>query len=167
MLNFARSRRIAVVVGLALAGAGLALGIGIDSGAGDAVNLPQGPPPRVTSVETLGQLARLEASLAGGDAGVRAEYGTTTRQTAVAAVDGSRVDEVAAARPVYVVVMHGQFTLNNVPRPPGAPAPSGAVLTLVVDQEAGVLSDIGLTRQDPRLPPAVVLEALPLPTEAS
>lgn len=43
-----------------------------------------------------------------------------------------------AATPVYVVTMHGNFTLGDAPVPPGARAPSGHVLKVEVESDGAM-----------------------------
>lgn len=56
------------------------------------------------------------------------------------------------AEPVYVDVMSGDFTLKNVPVPPGAAAPTGESLIVVSNASTGHVLDIALK---PSSPPAL------------
>jgi hypothetical protein len=42
-----------------------------------------------------------------------------------------------SANSTYLVVMHGNFTLDNVPIPPGHPSPTGTVMGLILDAHTG------------------------------
>ena len=70
-------------------------------------------------------------------------------QAAEKIVSGDIVNDHVA---VYVVeVTGGTFTDNAAPTPPGAPAPSGSVLTLTVDAQSFRVLDFGLTDTAPDL----------------
>jgi hypothetical protein len=66
----------------------------------------------------------------------------TTRGAAVALGNGARV---GSDGPAYLVTMHGQFTANE-PRPRGAPAPEGTVVSLVLDADTLELTDYTVSR---------------------
>jgi hypothetical protein len=70
-------------------------------------------------------------------------------QAAEKIVSGDVVNDHVA---VYVVeVTGGTFTDNTASTPPGAPAPSGSVLTLTVDAQSFSVTDFGLTDTAPDL----------------
>jgi hypothetical protein len=48
---------------------------------------------------------------------------------------------------VYVETMHGRFTLSKVSVPEGEPAPSGTVLSLVIDAHTAQVSSIAVTSE--------------------
>jgi hypothetical protein len=50
---------------------------------------------------------------------------------------------------VYLVVMKGNFTLNNAPAPPHAHAPTGHYLTLTFSTATFQIADLGLTDTSP------------------
>jgi hypothetical protein len=71
------------------------------------------------------------------------------RQAAEKVVSGDIVNDHVA---VYVVeVTGGTFTDNTASTPPGAPAPSGSVLTFTVDAQSFRVTDFGLTNTAPDL----------------
>jgi hypothetical protein len=71
------------------------------------------------------------------------------RQAAEKIVSGDIVNDHVA---VYVVeVTGGTFTDNAASTPPGVPAPSGSVLTLIVDAQSFRVTDFGLTGTAPDL----------------
>jgi len=79
-----------------------------------------------------------------GEAAPRAlEYAESNRATAVMAM--SRGDVVADVNDVFLVEMEGHFVAQGAPRPPGMRAPSGSVLTLVIDAFTGQTLDIGIS----------------------
>jgi hypothetical protein len=62
-------------------------------------------------------------------------------------LDESRVD---TDQPSYVIVLQGDF-VSDAPRPYGAPAPTGTVLTLVLDPATGGVTDFGVRYSTPDL----------------
>lgn len=51
----------------------------------------------------------------------------------------------------YLIAERGHFVAGNAPIPRGAPAPSGSVLTLVVDAVSGQVTDVGIQGNYPDL----------------
>lgn len=76
------------------------------------------------------------------------EHVESSRSEAVLASSG---DSVSDNREVFLIVAKGNFVDDNAPRPPGAPAPSGSVLTLTVDAQSGELTDFGIQQSVPDL----------------
>lgn len=76
------------------------------------------------------------------------EHVESTRQQGVFALSG---DTVSTNPDVYAIVMRGQFVANNAPRASEATAPSGPVLTLVINATTGALTDFGVQNQVPDL----------------
>ncbi len=65
------------------------------------------------------------------------------------------------ASAVVVVSMHGSFTLTNGRVPPGEPAPTGSVLTLILDAHTGQMEGRALTdEEEPGLAGLGALRAL-------
>jgi hypothetical protein len=56
-------------------------------------------------------------------------------------------DVVPGSDDVFAIVMHGHFALNNVPVPDDEPAPSGSVLTVVIDATTGEVTDFAVQNQ--------------------
>jgi hypothetical protein len=57
-----------------------------------------------------------------------------------------------ADQTVYLVVINGNFTLNSVPTPPRAHAPTGHYLALTFDPGTFQVMDLGLTNRPPPAP---------------
>jgi hypothetical protein len=55
---------------------------------------------------------------------------------------------------VYLVTLKGHFVANLASRPPGAKAPTGKYLSIVVDAKTFQGLDAGLSHQPPRVSPA-------------
>jgi hypothetical protein len=91
---------------------------------------PAGP-----SGQTLAKLSQIARSsgTASGDSQVTAEAVQTTYLAAERAVlDGDTSSDPAATTPVWVVQIHGDFVCNLCTGPPGAAAPTGHVITLIL-----------------------------------
>lgn len=88
------------------------------------------------------------ASRLGENAPTGVQHVTSTRARAVLASSGAIVDD---STPSVLIVMHGHFTDADASRPRGAPAPSGTVLTLVVDSATGQVTDLGIEEKAPDL----------------
>lgn len=64
---------------------------------------------------------------------------------------GSEGDIVFAWNWSYLIAIRGHFTLTGASRPPGAPPPTGSVITLVVDARTGQVTDSGAVNHYPHL----------------
>lgn len=115
--------------------------------------------PRLTETQ-IAEVAQKEAARAGD-----ATPGGTSGEAAMTAVDSSLSqaveasphDTMQASSPgmeallkseVAVVVMHGHFTLNSAPVPPGSAVPTGTVLTLTIDSHSGWIDQRELTMSE-------------------
>lgn len=76
------------------------------------------------------------------------EHVEAPRQAAVLAASG---DVVSDNREVILIVERGSFVGAGVPRPSGAAAPQGSVLTLAIDAQTGELTDLGIQSNVPDL----------------
>jgi hypothetical protein len=76
------------------------------------------------------------------------QHGAGTRAADNRVGDG---DQVPGSAWSYLIAIRGHFVLKNAPRPPGVPAPSGSVLTLVVNAKRGEITDFGVSKSYPRL----------------
>jgi hypothetical protein len=137
-----------------------------------AESLTTASPPTTASPSTRGtnntepQAVALGAARSAGDPSPTELQ--TVKTTAIAGATtlsppGSEAPtENAAARATLnkkadLVVLHGHFTLSSASVPRGASAPTGSVLSLVVDEETGAIVFTALTN---RAPSAHSLEAL-------
>lgn len=71
-----------------------------------------------------------------------------TREQANRVASGSEVPGTAWS---YLIAERGHFVFASAPRPPGAPAPRGSVMTLVVDAATGRVTDDGTSSRYPPL----------------
>lgn len=88
--------------------------------------------PSAATVAKLSQLARTAAA-ANGEARSADAVLTTYLVAERAVLGGSRSYDVPDDTPVWVIQIEGTFTCAACPRPPQARAPSGNVITLIVD----------------------------------
>lgn len=119
----------------------------------------QAPPPLtgyqqavgpVLSDEKIAELARAQAASAGDEAQTMSAVDTTMKSAMEIDEDvhmTSSTPEMAELEKseVVVVTLHGQFTLTNAPVPNGHSAPTGSLLTLVIDAHTGWIDARELT----------------------
>jgi hypothetical protein len=60
-------------------------------------------------------------------------------------------DIVPGNQPSYLIAMRGHFVFEDAPTPPGAAAPHGSVMTIVVDALNGAGTDSGVSNRYPDL----------------
>jgi hypothetical protein len=94
------------------------------------------------------QIAERAAAAAGDRRPTLIQHSAGTRQRANAIASG---DRVPGKRWSYLIAERGSFVLKFVSVPPGARAPRGTVLTLVVDAATGTVSDLGASNRYPNL----------------
>ena len=94
------------------------------------------------------QIAEHAAAAAGDRMPTLIQHSEGTRQRANAIASG---DRVPGRRWSYLIAERGSFVLNSVSVPPGARAPRGSVLTLVVNAATGTVSDLGVSNRYPEL----------------
>jgi hypothetical protein len=117
---------------------------------------PTGPsesPANTTDAQPLGvaqlrESAREFATGMGDSTPSSMEYVTGNHKQVVLALSG---DEVEGNTNVDAIIMHGSFVANHAPRPSEAAAPSGTVLTLVINATTGELTDFGLQNTEPNI----------------
>jgi hypothetical protein len=95
----------------------------------------------VPAPESIQDLAKKVAAELGDPAPASAEYVLTTR-SAANQLFGAGVD---TDQPVYLVVMGGEFTMQDARVPFGLPGPSGSFAVLVIDVSTGQVVDRGIT----------------------
>jgi hypothetical protein len=122
-------RKILVTLGaLAAVAAGL-LASGALSAGGTAVAAPSSG----ISAAAAEQIARSWAERAGESAPQVAVQSENLSEASTAMHAGDAVSAAASpTTPVYLVTMHGHFTLGDTPTPRGYTAPSGSVMNIAV-----------------------------------
>jgi hypothetical protein len=129
----------ALCVGLALVGPGAS---------------PGGPPVPASAIPRLTAIARHVAK-ANGDAEpawVTAVL-TTHAKALTSATPGDFVPGTEKAK-VYLITMQGHFVANDVPGPPGAAAPTGRYISVVVNARTFDGMDFGINPNPPPVSPA-------------
>jgi hypothetical protein len=77
---------------------------------------------------------------------------TTRAKALTSATPGDHVPGSAHVK-VYLITMHGKFVANGASRPPGAKAPTGRYLSLVIDARTFRGLDSGISQQPPPVRP--------------
>jgi hypothetical protein len=136
-------KRLIAVVLTGTAGAVIAIAsLPGGSGADVAVALPAEAPPTMSQIqEAAHQVAAKSGELAPTE--IETTSGTLAQAARVIDPQGSapnmtdpRTGEPWADSPVYVVTERGHFTYSG-PTPKSRPAPTGTVLTVVIDAKSG------------------------------
>lgn len=78
---------------------------------------------------------------------------TTHAKALTSATPGDYVPDSTRVR-VFLITMRGHFTARNASRPPGAKAPTGRYLSLVIDAKTFRGLDFGISPTPPPVPPA-------------
>jgi hypothetical protein len=131
----------------------------VTTGCSTAAKIADAPPPLPRSVAPISQPARSAAPgprilralerVAVGSAG---KDSPPTRMMAVRARNHAQAerymmgDIVQGGHPVFVVEMRGHFTCNGCSVPAGASAPTGTVMTVILDARSLRETDFGLSR---------------------
>jgi hypothetical protein len=131
----------AATAGLVTAG-GIALASAHSGGSSGAHPKPQLPERRIL------RIAERAAASAGDRRPTLIQHAQGTRHDANLVDSG---DIVPGKQWSYLIAERGHFVLRNVPTPPGAPAPHGSVLTLIVNASTGHLTDFGVSNRYPDL----------------
>jgi hypothetical protein len=100
------------------------------------------------SEKTILTLARRAAANAGDRTPTLIQHVESTRFEAVRISSDDLVFEWNWS---YLIAVRGHFVANDVSIPPGAKAPTGSVMTLVVDAATGQGTDFGLSKRYPPL----------------
>ena len=111
-----------------------------------------GTPVPAAAIGRLTAIAHRAASINGDPAPVWVTVGMTTRAKALtAATPGDYIPGSAHVR-VFLIIMRGHFTAGEVSVPPGAKAPAGRYLSLVIDARTFQGLDFGLGATPPPVP---------------
>jgi hypothetical protein len=128
---------------------GLSVALGVILASSSATASPNGSVsrPRLTEPQIVG-LAMAAANGAGDRGPTLIQHSEGTREKANLIDSG---DIVPGEQWSYLIAERGHFVLNDAPRPFGAPAPRGSVLTLIVDATTHQVTDTGLSNRYPDL----------------
>ena len=137
MIRSAKYRLLALAVGTLVLG-----GVAVSAAATERRHEPSLSEGRIV------QLAEQAATRAGDPNPTLIQHSEGTRHDANLVDSG---DIVAGRTWSYLIAERGRFVLRDAPRPPGARAPTGNVLTLVVNASTGEITDIGVSDSYPHL----------------
>lgn len=111
------------------------------------------PKAHVASTISPSQVDAIALSVAAqnGDRSPTSVQTVQTTHTAAYSLLWPGAGNEADTTPAYVTTMKGSFTANNGLLPAGAPAPTGNVLTIVVNAQTGQMMDLNLSNRTPDL----------------
>jgi hypothetical protein len=111
-------------------------------------------PVPASAIGRLTAMARRAATINGDPAPAWITAVMTTRAKALtSATPGDYVPGSAHVK-VFLITMGGHFTAREATRPPGAKAPAGRYLSLVIDAKTFQGLDFGIGSKPPPVPPA-------------
>lgn len=140
-----------VLVGLAGAAAMVSVLAAAGCGAAPAAT---GAPVPARAIGRLTAMAQRAATINGDPAPAWITAVLTTRAKALtSATPGDSVPGSALVK-VFLITMRGHFTARNATGPPGAKAPIGRYLSLVIDAKTFRGLDFGISPKPPPVPPA-------------
>jgi|SRR5579862_174457 len=145
-----KNQGLVALIALGVAVAAVAATTSAFGGGGRArliVGAPASPTP--SELAAIQQLVLKVATSQGDPSPTNISLIPTTRQVAERIDAGS--GQGYANTPVYFVIAHGHFTAYNASVPPGAPLPTGTVLTLTIDPATNMITDAGLESTTPNL----------------
>jgi hypothetical protein len=147
MVTVRAPRARAVLAGLAalLCGAALA---GCATSAADGRAVPASAVPRLTV------MAERAAKINGDASPVWVTAVLTTHARALTSATPGDFVPGADGVPVYLVTMYGNFTAYAASIPPGAKAPTGRYVSIVVDARTFEGTDFGISESPPPVAPA-------------
>lgn len=148
MLPRPRARALAVLAGAAaLSSVLLAAGCGRTPAA-------MGSPVPGSAIPRLTAIARRAAAINGDPRPAWITAVLTTRAKALTSATPGDYVPGSAHVTVFLITMRGHFTANGTSRPPGAKAPAGRYLSLVIEATTFRGLDFGISSKPPPVPPA-------------
>jgi len=142
-----RHRRI--LVGVAAAGITAALISVPLAASSSAASKPASSVIPAAAARQLGTIVEHVAKVSGDSEPSWIQGVTTTRDKALRiATPGDQIPG-SAGQTVYLVVMKGDFTLNNAAVPPGAQLPTGHYISMTFNPTTFQVMDIGISDQAP------------------
>lgn len=107
-------------------------------------------------VQRLTAIARRADQANGGTPVLWTSVVRTTRSKAMTSATPGDFVPAGGSVAVYLITMRGRsaFTANDAPGPPGAKAPTGRYLSMVVNATTFALTDFGLSPDPPPVNPA-------------
>jgi hypothetical protein len=120
------------------------------------------PPPSKTEMRLFARWMLRQARAWGDPRPTNGVVVPTTQKAALRLQYGATATKATPGAPVYVVLAHGRFTANDVPRPRGAASPTGTVIELTYDAKTNRLREVGLLHKIRNVNRAGKPEPLPL-----
>jgi hypothetical protein len=114
----------------------------------------EGPAIPASMVPRLAAMAERAATINGDASPVWVTAVLTTRAKALTSATPGDLSPGADGVPAYLVTMYGRFTAYAASRPPGAKAPAGRYLSLIVDARTLREMDFGISENAPPVAPA-------------
>jgi hypothetical protein len=108
-----------------------------------------GSPVPASAISRLTAIASRAAKASGDSAPTWATAVLTTHAKALTSATPGDLIPGADGTLVFLVAMRGHFVANAAPRPPGAAAPTGTYLSVVVDARTFRVLDYGLSPKPP------------------
>jgi len=124
--------------------------------AGDRAAATAGAPVPAAAIARLTAMARHAAAINGDPAPAWITAVLTTRAKALTSATPGDYIPGSGRVTVFLITMCGHFTATGAPRPPGAKAPSGRYLSLVIDATTFQGLDFGIGPKPPPVPPATL-----------
>jgi hypothetical protein len=148
-----RTIRLSARALAALAGAATLAYLLAAAGCGRTVAAAGAPVP-ASAIGRLTAMAHRAATLNGDrDPAWITAVMTTRAKALTSATPGDDVPGSSRVR-VFLITMRGHFTAKDASRPPGAKAPTGRYLSLVIDAKTFRGLDFGISPTPPPVPPA-------------
>ena len=113
-----------------------------------------GPPVPASATSQLTVIGSRAAKADGDAAPSQMTAVLTTHAKALTSATPGDLTPGAGGVPVFLLTMRGHFAATAASRPPGAAAPAGSYLSIVVDARTFQVLDSGLSPSPPPVPPA-------------
>jgi hypothetical protein len=113
-----------------------------------------GPPVPAPAIGRLTAIAHHAATINGDPAPAWITAVVTTRAKALTSATPGDYLPGSAHVKVFLITMRGHFTARNATGPPGAKAPTGRYLSLVIDAKTFQGLDFGISPNPPPIPSA-------------
>jgi hypothetical protein len=138
----------------ALATAAVMAPVLVAGGCGRTPAAAAGAPVPASAIERLTAMAHRAAAINGDPAPVWTTAVMTTHAKALTSATPGDYVPGSARTKVFLITMRGHFTAREVSVPPGAKAPTGRYLSLVIDARTFAGLDFGISPKPPPVPPA-------------
>jgi hypothetical protein len=152
-MHLPRTIRWAAGALAALAGAGALVSVLAAADSAGSAAAPGAPVP-AAAIRRLTAIAHRAAAINGDPHPEWITAVLTTRAKALTSAAAGDYVPGSADVTAFLITMHGRFTATAVSVPPGAKAPAGRFLSLVIDAQTFRGLDFGIGPKPPPVPPA-------------